>query len=55
MTTQQNYIAGEWIASHDAAPSVNPPDTNDVIGEYARANAADAERAILAARAAFAA
>ncbi len=53
MTMQQNYIAGEWIASHDAAPSINPSDTNDVIGEYARANAADAERAILAARAAF--
>jgi acyl-CoA reductase-like NAD-dependent aldehyde dehydrogenase len=53
MTLQQNYIAGEWTAGDGAAPSINPSDTNDVIGEYARANAADAERAILAARAAF--
>ncbi len=53
MTTHQNFIAGEWIASNDAAPSINPSDTNDVIGEYARASAADAERAILAARSAF--
>ncbi len=53
MTTQPNFIASEWIAGNDAVPSVNPSDTNDVIGEYARASVADAERAILAACAAF--
>ncbi len=49
-----NLIDGEWKASDDFCANVNPSDTNDVIGEYARASAADAENAILAARAAFA-
>ena len=55
MTMQQNFIAGEWSAGDAGAPSINPSNTNDVIGEYARASTADAERAIVAARAAFAA
>ena len=38
----RNYIAGEWREG-EAAPNVNPSDTSDVIGHYARATAADAE------------
>ncbi|KAB0268442.1 aldehyde dehydrogenase family protein [Microvirga brassicacearum] len=54
MTLQEkNFIAGEWIAAANAAPDVNPSNTNDVVGEFARADAADAERAIEAAHAAF--
>ena len=53
MTMQQNFIAGEWMNGDAAAPNINPSNTGDVIGEYARASAADAERAIQAARAAF--
>jgi len=49
----QNFIAGEWVAGHDTTKNINPSNTNDVIGEYARASAADAERAIAAAKAAF--
>lgn len=49
----RNFIAGEWVASADAGPDVNPSDTGDVVGLYPRASAADAERAIDAARAAF--
>jgi aldehyde dehydrogenase (NAD+) len=54
MTSQfKNYIAGEWRESSEAADNVNPSNTRDIIGHYARATAADAERAIEAARAAF--
>ncbi len=53
MESHSNYIAGEWSAADGAAPSINPSNTGDVIGDYARASAADTERAILAARAAF--
>ncbi|ALA19303.1 MULTISPECIES: aldehyde dehydrogenase family protein [Chelatococcus] len=49
----QNFIAGEWVAGHDATRNVNPSNTNDVVGEYSRASAADTERAIAAAKAAF--
>ncbi|GIL01168.1 MAG: dehydrogenase [Alphaproteobacteria bacterium] len=52
MTVHANLIAGEWTAG-EPAPNINPSDTNDVVGEYARASRADAERAIAAARAAF--
>ena len=49
----KNFIAGEWIAGGNAAPDINPSNTNDVVGEFARADAADAKRAIAAAQAAF--
>ena len=49
----KNFIAGEWIAAANAAPDVNPSNTNDVVGEFARADAADATRAVEAAHAAF--
>nr|WP_230530163.1 aldehyde dehydrogenase family protein [Microvirga roseola] len=49
----QNYIGGEWIAASEAAPDINPSNTNDVVGEFARAGKAEAERAIAAAYDAF--
>ncbi len=36
MTIHQNLIAGEWVGS-DATKNINPSDTNDVVGLYARA------------------
>src|SRR6188768_1335274 len=48
----RNLIGGEW-GGGDAVPNINPSDTNDVVGDYARATKADAEAAIAAARAAF--
>jgi len=48
-----NYIAGEWLRAAEASPNINPSNTNDVVGEYARASAAEAERAIAAAHEAF--
>lgn len=49
----KNYIAGEWVAASEAAPDINPSNTHDVVGEFARASVADAERAIAAAYDAF--
>ena len=52
MNVKGNYIAGEWVAGTGSAENVNPSDTRDVIGLYARADAAQAADAIAAAQAA---
>ena len=41
-----NFIGGQWVASSRAQPNINPSDLNDVIGEYALADAAQAVDAI---------
>ncbi|MFO1150063.1 MAG: aldehyde dehydrogenase family protein [Alsobacter sp.] len=51
--TFKNYIGGEWVEGASANPNLNPSNTNDVVGEYARGSKAQAEQAIAAARAAF--
>ncbi len=52
MTLHQNLIAGEWVGG-DGVANINPSNTNDVVGEYARATADDAKAGIAAAKAAF--
>ncbi|WP_277360117.1 aldehyde dehydrogenase family protein [Brucella melitensis] len=52
MTFHQNLIAGEWVGGDDIA-NINPSDTNDVVGTYARATAEDTKATIAAAKAAF--
>jgi aldehyde dehydrogenase (NAD+) len=47
-----NFIAGDWIESAETSRNVNPSNTGDVVGEYARASAADVANAIAAAKAA---
>lgn len=47
----KNLIAGEWVAG-TASANINPSNTNDVVGEYAHANADDTRNAIAAAKAA---
>lgn len=49
----KNYIGGEWVAATEAAPDINPSNTHDVVGEFARASVTDAQRAIAAAHDAF--
>lgn len=49
----KNYINGEWLAGESVSRNINPSDTNDCIGEYARASAAQTQDAIAAARAAL--
>src|SRR5579863_3009944 len=51
--THKNYIAGEWQGADSASRNLNPSDTNDLVGLYAQASAADVAAAIAAARAAF--
>jgi alpha-ketoglutaric semialdehyde dehydrogenase len=48
----RNYIDGEWIDG-DAAPDINPSNTEDVVGDYVRGSAEDAATAIAAAKAAL--
>ena len=47
----RNLIDGEWVGG-DAQPNINPSNTDDVVGEYARATRQDALAAIAAAKAA---
>ena len=53
MNSYNNLIAGEWIAGATATANRNPSNVNDVIGEYAQADAAQARTAIAAAAKAF--
>ena len=53
MTVHQNFIAGRWADGAEAADNINPSNTGDIVGQYARASRKDAEAAIEAARAAF--
>ena len=52
MDLHGNLIDGEWVEG-EAAPNINPANTREVVGQYARGTAGDAERAIAAAKAAF--
>src|SRR5437667_3031780 len=49
----KNHIAGEWVDGASVSRNVNPSDTNDVVGEYAQADAAQTDAAVRAAHAAF--
>ncbi len=52
MDLHGNLIDGEWVEG-EAAPNVNPANTGEVVGQYVRGTAEDANRAIAAAKAAF--
>jgi acyl-CoA reductase-like NAD-dependent aldehyde dehydrogenase len=52
MGLHENLIDGDWVGG-EAVPNVNPANLSEVVGEYARATAEDAGRAIAAAKAAF--
>ena len=49
----KNLIAGEWVEGASQNTNLNPSNTGDVVGHYARASKAQAETAIAAAKAAF--
>ena len=53
MTVHQNFIGGSWTDGQELGDNVNPSDTGDIVGRYARASRQQAEEAIGAARAAF--
>ena len=43
--TAKNYIGGEWIEPVDTAPSINPSDVSDIVGEFARGSEKDVDLA----------
>src|SRR6476469_10226763 len=45
----KNLINGEWVQGARVTRNINPSDTRDVVGEYAQADAAQAQQAIAAA------
>ena len=49
----KNLIAGEWVEGVGVSKNVNPSDTNDIVGDYAQADADQTGAAIRAAQAAF--
>jgi alpha-ketoglutaric semialdehyde dehydrogenase len=53
MALKPHLIGGEWVEGTEAQDDINPSDLKDVVGQYARADRALAERAIAAAKAAF--
>ncbi len=52
MAAHGNLVAGEWVPGADANRNINPSNLDDIVGEYARADAAQAQAAIAAATAA---
>ncbi|MCA2411949.1 aldehyde dehydrogenase family protein [Rhizobium leguminosarum] len=52
MTVFKNLIGGEWVGV-DGADNINPSDTNETVGTYARATSPDVLNAIAAAKTAF--
>ncbi len=55
MAVHGNYIAGEWVEGASVNRDLNPSNTEDVVGEYARADRAATQQAVKAARGAAAA
>ena len=49
----KNYIGGEWVEGASVSRNLSPSNTDDLVGEYAQADAAQTATAIEAARAAF--
>ena len=45
----KNFIAGDWVDGPSVTRDINPSDTNDIVGEYAQADAAQTDAAIEAA------
>jgi acyl-CoA reductase-like NAD-dependent aldehyde dehydrogenase len=50
----QNYINGQWVGSSAVIENINPSDTSDIVGHYAKATSEDCLAAIAAANVAFA-
>lgn len=48
MSIHRNFIAGAWVEGDVVTRNINPSDTRNLIGEYARASRLQAESAIAA-------
>jgi len=45
----KNYIGGTWVGSAETTRNINPSNTDDIVGEFARADSAAVEEAVAAA------
>jgi len=52
-SVHRNFIAGDWVIGPDTYTNINPSDTNEVVGHYTHADAAQAQAAVNAAHAAL--
>lgn len=52
-TYHPNYIDGRAVDSKDRMTDINPSNTSDIVGEFARATTAELDQAIASARTAF--
>jgi len=50
----RNYINGQWLGGKNITINLNPSDTSDIVGHYAKADADDCVTAIASANNAFA-
>ena len=48
-----HFIGGNWVADSDVTTNRNPADRDDIIGTYARGDAARVDEAVAAALAAL--
>src|SRR5215217_648548 len=49
----RNYISGDWVEGPHISEDINPSNTDDVVGRFVHADAAQAQAAIAAAKDAF--
>ena len=49
----RNYIGGDWVEGPQVSEDINPSNTDDVVGRFVHADAAQAQVAIVAAKDAF--
>ena len=54
MPAKQNYVNGAWVSGSEVGQNINPSNTSEIVGEYARADVKQVEDAISAAKAASA-
>ena len=50
--TYAHYIAGEWVTDDAVSININPSNTDDIVGEFSRGDAASVDKAVAAANAA---
>ena len=50
--TYAHYIAGEWVTDDAVSININPSNTDDIVGEFSRGDAARVDEAVAAANAA---
>ena len=50
--TYAHYIAGEWVTDDAVSININPSNTNDIVGEFSRGDAARVDESVAAANAA---